>query len=273
MENKILGVFKIVYFGKLTIYQDRVEINSPFKKEVIHSDKIANVSVNKLRGQLIIETTGGGKTKVQLWGGYKKSEEAMEIISSGEVKKIDMQQIDTQQQHKSFVLTLPDWNIRWNKLSKSKKISVIVIVVILFIGFTRILLEIQQQTPQQQMQQDQKQTTAPSQNQPAQEQKTVQQKSETRPKEQAQKELDEVMKLAKQAGLIQSYEFSDKANIVYADAVWYTQKVQFKKDFLAKVAALKEEITGYHRFEVRDAYSNEKIAEVTAFSGSLEVYK
>lgn len=92
-------------------------------------------------------------------------------------------------------------------------------------------------------------------------------------KEKAQKELDDVIALSKKAGLVKSYEFSDKANVVYVNKMWYTQDVSFKKDFLAKIASLKTAITGYHRFEVRDAYSNEKVAEVTAFSGSLEVYK
>lgn len=92
-------------------------------------------------------------------------------------------------------------------------------------------------------------------------------------KEKAQKELDDVMSLSKRAYLVTTYEFSDTATVVYADKVWYTQTVQFKKDFLAKIATLKKIITGYQHFEVRDAYSNEKVAEVTAFSGSLEVYK
>lgn len=89
----------------------------------------------------------------------------------------------------------------------------------------------------------------------------------------AQKELDETMALAKTAKLITTYEFSDKASVVYADKVWYTQTVQFKKDFLAKIGTLKKQITGYQHFEVRDAYSDEKVAEITSFSGSLEVYK
>ncbi len=101
--------------------------------------------------------------------------------------------------------------------------------------------------------------------QPAQEDQTV--------KVAAQKELDELIALAKKANLVTSYEFSDRASVVYADNVWYTQTVQFKKDFLAKVGTLKKQITGYQNFVVRDAYSNEKVAEITSFSGSLEVYK
>lgn len=97
--------------------------------------------------------------------------------------------------------------------------------------------------------------------------------SEADIKEKAQKELDEFMSLSKKATIVTSYEFSDEASVVYVGKVWYTQTVQFKKDFIAKVATLKKAITGYKHFEVRDAYSNEKVAEVTSFSGSLEVYK
>ncbi len=92
-------------------------------------------------------------------------------------------------------------------------------------------------------------------------------------KESAQKDLDEIISLGKKAGLIVSYEFSDKATVVYIGSTWYTQTVAFKKDFMAKIASLKKVITGYNHFEARDAYSNEKVAEVTAFSNSIEVYK
>lgn len=92
-------------------------------------------------------------------------------------------------------------------------------------------------------------------------------------KAKAQKELDNFMQLTEKARVVKSYEFSKTANLVYIDNIWYSQTVQFKKDFLAKIAMLKKTITGYTYFEVRDAYSNEKVAEVTAFSSSLEVYK
>lgn len=91
--------------------------------------------------------------------------------------------------------------------------------------------------------------------------------------EQAQKELKDLMTLSKKAELVTSYEFSDFANVVYVSGVWYTQTVQFKKDFIAKIGMLKKSITGYTHFEVRDAYSNEKVGELTAFSQSIEVYK
>ena len=92
-------------------------------------------------------------------------------------------------------------------------------------------------------------------------------------KEQAQKELTDFMETAKKAKLVSSYEFSDKATIVYIDSMWYTQKVDFKKDFIAKIGLLKKAVTGYTHFEAKDAYTNEKVAEITAFSQSIEIYK
>lgn len=89
----------------------------------------------------------------------------------------------------------------------------------------------------------------------------------------AEKELKDFMALAAKAQLVDSYEFSDMATVVYVGPMWYTQTVTLKKDFLAKVAMLKEAATGYKHFEARDAHSNEKVGEVTAFTQSLEVYK
>jgi multisubunit Na+/H+ antiporter MnhC subunit len=92
-------------------------------------------------------------------------------------------------------------------------------------------------------------------------------------KEAAQKELSEIIDLGKKADLVVSYEFSDSATVVYIGPTWYTQTVAFKKDFMAKIGTLKQQITGYTHFEVRDAYSNEKVGEIKAFSQSIEVYK
>ena len=47
-------------------------------------------------------------------------------------------------------------------------------------------------------------------------------------KEQAQKDLTDFMETAKKAKLVSSYEFSDRANEVLIDSMWYTQKVDFK---------------------------------------------
>ncbi len=95
-------------------------------------------------------------------------------------------------------------------------------------------------------------------------------------KDSAQKDLTDLMVLGKKSGLVQSYTF-DVERIVYVGPIWYTQTVEFKKDFLAKISSLlvpiKGKTGGWEFLEVRDAYSNEKVAEVTAFTGSLEVYK
>lgn len=104
----------------------------------------------------------------------------------------------------------------------------------------------------------------------------VAQQTQTTPtvsKEQAQKDLTDFMETAKKAKLVSSYEFSDKATVVYIDSMWYTQKVDFKKDFIAKIGLLKKALTGYSHFEAKDAYSNEKVAEITSFSQSIEIYK
>lgn len=97
-------------------------------------------------------------------------------------------------------------------------------------------------------------------------------------REQAQTELDDLMSKAKKAGLVTSYDFSKlDANTwrwdVYVGKVWYTQTVQQKKDFIAYISLRKEVITGYRHFKVYDGYTNEKVAEVASFSGSIEVYK
>lgn len=97
--------------------------------------------------------------------------------------------------------------------------------------------------------------------------------TDSKSKADAQKELDEFMELSKKATLVTSYEFSESANVVYVGKIWYPQTAIQKKDFLAYVADLKKKATGYHRFEVKDAYSDEVVAEVTAFSGALKVYK
>ncbi len=95
----------------------------------------------------------------------------------------------------------------------------------------------------------------------------------SRPIAEAEAEFKDLMETGGKAGLIASWEFSETANVVYVTDVWYGQSATFKKDFLAKVAMLRKETQGYRWFEVRDSTSNEKVAEVTSFSGSLEVYK
>jgi hypothetical protein len=90
---------------------------------------------------------------------------------------------------------------------------------------------------------------------------------------QATADFKDVMSTAVKADLVSSYQFNETDRVIYVTGLWYSQPVTFKKDFLAKIAMDQEAMTGKHFFEVRDEDSNEKVAEVTAFSGSLEVYK
>lgn len=93
-------------------------------------------------------------------------------------------------------------------------------------------------------------------------------------KEDAQKEFDRLMDLSKQSGLVKSYEMTEDVSLtIFVSKLWYTLEVQFKKDMIAKFSTLQQAIYGRHRLEVRDAFSNEKVAEVTAFSGSIEILK
>lgn len=98
--------------------------------------------------------------------------------------------------------------------------------------------------------------------------------TQTISKEDAQKEFDKLMDLSKKSGLVKSYEMDVNTSLkIYVGDVWYKQEVTFKKDMLAKFSSLEQTIFGRHRLEVLDAYSNAKLAEVTAFSGSIEIYK
>jgi hypothetical protein len=74
-------------------------------------------------------------------------------------------------------------------------------------------------------------STTPVSSSVKQEQPTQQEQTPSISKEQAQKELNDLMDKSKKAGLVTSYEFSDKASEVFIDNAWYTQTVQFKKKF------------------------------------------
>lgn len=89
----------------------------------------------------------------------------------------------------------------------------------------------------------------------------------------AQKQLDDKMNFLIEKGMVTSYAFNEMENVVYVSSLWYQTPVTLKKDILASLSTLKEQARGNHRFEVRDANSNELVGEVTAFSGSIEVYK
>ena len=86
-------------------------------------------------------------------------------------------------------------------------------------------------------------------------------------------QFKDLMETGQKALLVSSYEFSETERVIYVSDLWDSMTVAFKKDFLAKVAMLQEAISGHHYYEVRNEHSNEKVGEVTAFSGSLEVYK
>ena len=90
---------------------------------------------------------------------------------------------------------------------------------------------------------------------------------------QASADFSSVMSTAEKANLVSSYKFSDAERVIYVTEVWYTMNVSFKKDFLAKIAMDQEAISGKHFFEVHDDHSDEKVAEVTALTGDLKVYK
>ena len=90
---------------------------------------------------------------------------------------------------------------------------------------------------------------------------------------QASADFSSVMSTAEKANLVSSYKFSDTERVIYVTEVWYTMNVSFKKDFLAKIAMDQEAIGGKHFFEVHDDHSDEKVAEVTALTEDLKVYK
>jgi hypothetical protein len=89
----------------------------------------------------------------------------------------------------------------------------------------------------------------------------------------AAREFTDVMDTAERAGLVSSYQFSGTERVIYVTDLWYQMSVTFKKDFLAEIGMLQQRISGRHAFEVHHEQSNEKVGEVTAFGGSLEVYK
>ena len=90
---------------------------------------------------------------------------------------------------------------------------------------------------------------------------------------QAAKEFKDLTDLSEKGNLVSSYTFLHTERVVFVTDVWYAMDVKFKKSFLANVAMLQDAISGQHYFEVRHDHSNETVALVTAFGGSLQVYK
>lgn len=151
-----------------------------------------------------------------------------------------------------------------DRLAGKWRITIAVVLLLIGIGASGSSQQLQQQQTVTQNQTTSQPTTPPPAPTPT---------PTTVNKDVAEKELKDFMDLGIKANLVDSYDFSDSATVVYVSPVWYTQTVAFKKDFLAKTAMLKKAVTGYGHLEVRDSHSNEKVAEVTAFSQSLEVYK
>jgi hypothetical protein len=77
----------------------------------------------------------------------------------------------------------------------------------------------------------------------------------------AARQFKDLMDLSEKSTLVSSYKFSDTDRVIYVTDVWYSMTVPFKKDFLAKVAMLRDTISGKHFFEVRDEHSNEKVGD------------
>ena len=238
--------------GVLKIYQDRIIYKAGYlnPKQTILIKHIVSVSLASLMPQVILETAGSQKFVIITSNKEKVQEIILNAINGITEPSLKPEQVLS---HSPIDESNKTEINQQNEKPNNKKSTVIAVVVFVIIILFFIFLSWSDSPSGQ----NSSQSTQVSQ----------------QDKDAAQKELTEFMGLAKSAGLVASYDFSETGNIVYVGNIWYTQTVQFKKDFLAKIAMLKEKITGYHRFEVRDAYSNEKVAEVTAFSGSLEVYK
>ncbi len=191
-----------------------------------------------------------------------------------------------------FLLAIAGWVVgaikpSWVKLTTRKSVSMwfggAVVVFFILFGVTSsdtpapatvASTEVTSSAPAVATQKEAAPATTPA---PAPAQPSVTKTEEAKPsassKADAQKKLTDFMAKAKEATLVTSYEFSDTATVVYVGPIWYTQTATQKKDFMAYVANLKEAVTGYRHFEIHDAYSDEKVAEVTSFSGALKVYK
>lgn len=75
-----------------------------------------------------------------------------------------------------------------------------------------------------------------------------------------------VYKDVKQIGGVDAYE-------IYVDYMWYAMKIDMKRDVVAKFSMIKKDITGYKNIKFKDSNSGELVAEVTSFSGGIEIYK
>ena len=76
----------------------------------------------------------------------------------------------------------------------------------------------------------------------------------------AQQKLDDILSKAKTAGLVTSYDLSS-VPVIYVGPVWYTQTVQFKKDFLASIAMGLQTTIGKYFLEARTDTPTKRLAK------------
>lgn len=86
-------------------------------------------------------------------------------------------------------------------------------------------------------------------------------------------EWNRLVDIGKEGKIIYKDDKNNLAYDIYVDYGWYLIKVDMKKNIVSRMSKLKEEITGYHNIKFKDSNSGEIVAEVTAFSGSTEIYK
>lgn len=86
-------------------------------------------------------------------------------------------------------------------------------------------------------------------------------------------EWNKLIDIGKEGKLIYKNDKNNLAYDIYVDYGWYLIKVDMKKNIVSRMSKIKEEITGYHNIKFKDSNSGKIVAEVTAFSGSTEIYK
>jgi hypothetical protein len=232
-ESGLLG-------NKLKVYQDRVIYKAGYlsPEQVILTKHVVSVTPTTFLGQVALGMAGGEPITIATSNKKRVSEAVLSAINGTSVT-----------QGESSV------GIKAPRKPVYKKLWFWIVVPLTFLILIGVLSG------------DSQKVTPSGESNP-----TVQ--PTTTSKEDAIKDFDELMSLSEEAGLVTSYEMSANVSLkVYVGAPWYALQVQAKKDFLAKLSTLQQSIYGRHRLEVRDARSNEKVGEVTALSGAIEIYK
>lgn len=115
-------------------------------------------------------------------------------------------------------------------------------------------------------------TTQPTTNQVAKEnpnevkKDVVDEKAKKAEEEKNKKNFEKYLNAFKASGLIDNYEFSDSANVMYVTSVWYQMTVKDKEDFLNMGFALRQKAMGYGHFEVKHYQSNELVGKASITS-------